>query len=181
MSARRLDRIFVLAFAGLLGLGCEAADREIDEDERGDLIYSGPNAGLYRLDRRVEQVPTEHIPPESRPGWSKCGYLTERAAADIDRTVAELDPEAKYAVDIQACHREWLDGSSTRIHIEGFTHGPFICGPAGACCAEELGRLSMLYDRLTEYLAGHGEEFDAILERIGIETYPMLEPDEPCR
>lgn len=182
MSARRSERLLSLALAaGLFGSGCEASDREIDEHERGDLILSGPNARVYRFDRRVEQVPTERIPPESRPTWAKCGYLTERAAADIDRALAELDPEAKYAVDTQACAHEWSDGSSSKIHIEGFTHSPFICGPPGACCAEELGDLSAFYGRVLEYLGGNGEQIDEILEELGVDAYPMIEPDEPCR
>lgn len=179
MSARRIDRIFVLAFAGLLGSACEASDREIDEHERGELILSGTLGNLYRSDRRVEIIAEDPRYP-FRPG---CGHLTARAEADIEQVLASLDPKRDYEIDIDACRRRWNDGATQSIHIEGFTHGPFHCTPflGEECCTDELAPLAMLYVRVMAYLDGFGTENDASLERIGIETYPMLEPDEPCR
>lgn len=177
MSTRRPHDVLILMLSGLLCSGCEASTREIDEDERGDLILSGPVGALYRLDRRVEQVLSEGIHSDH----PLCGHLTERAAADIDRTLAELDPEANYQVDIHACEDEWADGSGSKIHIDGFTYSPFVCGPPGACCDDALIPLAGRYNRLFVHLAGNGEAYDEILEMHGVETYPMIEPDEPCR
>jgi hypothetical protein len=174
---RTLQVLSVLTSIAPLWSGCAA-----EEQDHGDLVYSGPIGGLYRLGRRVEQVPSEDIIPAERPNYAGCGHLTERAEADIDRVLAELEPEAKYEIDVEACSRRWgSDALFTKIHIEGFTHSPFTCGPAWECCADDLVALSGLYDRVVAYATGDGEEHDEILEMAGIETYPMIEPDEPCR
>ena len=178
MSARRVDRSFVLAFAGLLGSACEASDREIDEHERGDLILSTSYVSLHRLDRRVETVvedPRYWTPPS-------CGHLTARAEDEIDRVLASLDPARDYEIDLQACRDRWSDGLGVVVNIEGFAHTPFHCSSSlQDCCTDELAPLGALYERVMVHLEGGGDELDAILESIGVETYPMLEPDEPCR
>jgi len=176
MSDRRSKQAFALAIAGVLCFACDARDREI-EHERGDLIYSGTRGGLYRSGRRVELVAEDSRYP-FRPG---CGYLTERAEADIDRVLVSLDPEADYTIDRDACESRWLDGASARVHIEGFTHSPFICsGFLEDCCTDEIAPLEALYVRVMAYLEGLGEDNDAVLETVGIDAYPMIEPDEPC-
>ncbi len=119
MSTRGISSIVAFALVG--GLGCEGST---DDPALGDLVYSGPSGGLYRLDRRVEYVAQGSESPPS-PG---CGYLTERADVEIDQSLKELDPEADYAIDEAACERWWgQDATSTRLHIEGFVHSPFIC------------------------------------------------------
>jgi hypothetical protein len=178
MSTRRAKEALVLVFAGLFGIGCETSNREIVEEERGDLILSSAPRGLYRSNRRVEIV--EEDPRHSvRPG---CGYLTERAEADINRVLASLDPEGDYRIDVDACRDRWSHGHFTSVHIEGFTHSPFTCTSIlEECCTDELAPLEALYVRVTAYLEGFGEENDVSLERLGIEAYPMIEPDEPCQ
>ena len=172
--ARFLGRLSLLA---LLGFGCEASERSLDEHERGDLILSSTAGELYRMDRRVELVALDPRYP-SRPG---CGYLTERAEVDIDRVLASLNPKGEYAVDVDACRRRWPEGASKSIHIQGFTHSPFVCTSLfDGCCTEEIVPLEALYVRVMAYLEGFGEDNDAALESLGIETYPMIEPDEPC-
>lgn len=177
MSTRGISSIVAFALVG--GLGCEGST---DAPALGDLVYSGPSGGLYRLDRRVEYVASDGIAPAERPSYEGCGYLTERAEVEIDRVLAELDPNEEYEVDVAACQRRWgQDASSGKIHIEGFIHGPFICGDMEECCANELAELRGLYDRVVAYLQGFGEENDATLAMFGIETYPMIEAEHACR
>lgn len=178
MSALRPAGVLALAFAGSCAFGCEANHREIEERERGDVILSGPYVSLYRFDRRVSTV------VEDSRYWNPpaCGHLTERAEADIDRVLASLDPETDYEVDIQACRHRWSDGLGVTVNIEGFTHTPFHCTSfLQDCCTDEIAPLGALYERALAYLEGHGDEIDEILESVGMETYPMIEPDEPCR
>lgn len=166
-----------LGMLGLLCLGCEASDREIDEHERGDLILSSSVQEIHRFGRRVELVALD---PQyaARPG---CGYLTERAETDIERILASLDPEENYQIDIQACQDRWSHGTDVSVHIDGFRHSPFVCTSLfEPCCHEEIAPLEARYVRLMAYLEGTGEDNDAVLESIGVETYPMIEPDEPC-
>lgn len=162
---------------GLLCLGCEASDREVDERERGELIFSSAVQEIYRSDHRIQLVA---IDPQyaAQPG---CGYLTERAEADVDRVLASLDPEKDYRIDVEACRSRWFDSGTTRVHIEGFTYSPFVCESLfEGCCDDEIAALEVLYVRAMAYLEGNGESNDAVLESIGVETYPMIEPDEPC-
>lgn len=177
MSARSIHGALAVVGAAALAIGCEAADRALED--RGERVYSCPFVSLYRSDRRVETV-VEHewylYPPA-------CGHLTERAADDIDRVVASLDPERDYEIDTQACEDRWADGVWGRVHVEGFAHEPFHCTLflGEECCTGEIVPLMLLYARTMAYLEGHGEDHDAFLESIGLEAYPMLEPDAPCR
>lgn len=177
VSNRRSKNVLVLVLAGLLDVGCEASNREIDE-ARGDLILSSTPRGLYRSDRRVEIV-AEDPQYSARPG---CGHLTERAEAEIDRVLASLDPERDYGIDVDACSDRWSDGQFVKVHIEGFTYSPFVCTSIlEECCSDEVAPLEALYLRVMAYLEGFGEDNDATLERLGIDAYPMIEADEPCR
>jgi len=147
----------------VLSLGCGPEAPVDDMEPPGELVYEHPVSAFYRLDRRVEVVALD--PNLSRDG---CGYLTDRAYDDLERTVAALDPSADYDEGVGCFEQAEPKGL---LYLEGFEHSPFLCD--GDCCHADLGRIALVYSMVENNLVGLEPVVDG-------EPYVALEPDQPC-
>jgi hypothetical protein len=118
----------------------------------------------YRLDRRIELVPEQN--PYLRP---MCGTLTDAAYDELEATIAALDPSVDYPPPADRCG--WSEGPSARVHLEGFTHGPFSCD--WLCCHDELAWIPSLY-----FLATNELSEDPI--EVHDQPFPVIDIDWPC-
>jgi hypothetical protein len=156
-SMRFMTSLFVAA-----ALACTAScGPELNEEpSRGELVYSDDFKDIYQLDRRIEVVARDPM-----YGKSGCGYLTDRAYEDLERTIAALDPSKDYVVDPERC------STSVMVYIEGFEHSPFEC--VWLCCHPELVRVALVYLAVISNLSSQEPVIDDV-------PYVALEPDRPC-
>lgn len=144
-----------------------ACGPHVDDEEHppGELVYEDSYERLYRLDRRVEVI-FDYEREDRLQG--KCGFLTDRAYDDLERTLAVLDPNVDYGYDPEILECEH---PGKRVYIEGFDHSPFDCG--FECCHPDLHWAAIVYSMSLN-------NFSGITANIDGEPYVAIEPDLPC-
>ncbi|MCX4242526.1 hypothetical protein [Paraliomyxa miuraensis] len=148
----------------LLAVACESQVPD-DPEPPGVLEYEHAYARLYRRDRRIDAVLVRGD-TESRA----CGILTEPAHAELEETLAALDPSVDYGYDPQIDDCTWEPGAW--VHVEGMVHSPFSCD--FQCCPRGLGRAAVIYMLVETYFS------DGRVLEIDGEPYVAIDPDQPC-
>jgi hypothetical protein len=178
---RIMRRVISASLCAWLAMACgpEAAD---EPEAPGVLEYEHPQMRLYRLGRRIDAFFIRYMGDVEH---HECRMLSSRAQAELEDTLAALDPAVDYGCDpeTQDCTPETL------IHIEGFEHSPFACDVpvhiAGfdqspfacdfACCRPELSRAALIYWLIGSYFEGFEDPFV-----FDGEPYVVIEPNELC-
>lgn len=160
---RTTNTASALILGFVLGCGPSVDD---EPEPLGHLEYGSYVGGWYRLEQRIEYVPDPQYGSYQSP---ECAYLTEPAFAQIEATLAALDPTVDYDFHQEDCL--WQDDLFTNIYVEGLEHSPFACGMF--CCRDELSGISSIYFFAGNELSEHAIE-------IPSQPFPVIDLDRSC-